>query len=306
MQRYVFQRIVHLVVQVIVVLSLVFVLFRLIPGDPAALLIGSQASEAEIARLRQSMGLDNPIHIQYLQYMSSAFRGDLGRSYTYNQPVLDVILGRIWPTIQLMAAAIVLATVLGIPAGLISGLKPRSWISKVLSVLWVGFLAIPNFWLGLLLIHIFAVRLGWLPAIGHGSWQAIIMPSLAVAARLIALIARVTRSSVMEVTSEDYVRTARGKGLPESVVVGKHVFKPAIIPVMTMIGMQAGYLLGGSVVVENLFSYPGTGQLLLSAVSLRDYNLMQGITVFFVAGFLIMNLLVDILYVFIDPRISYD
>lgn len=306
MQRYMLLRVVHLFIQVFVVLSLVFVLFRLIPGDPAALLIGSQASEAEIARLRASMGLDNPLHIQYIRYIGDAVRGDFGRSLTFNQPVSQVVASRMMPTIKLMSLSMFLATIIGLPAGLISGFKPRSFVSKILSMIWVGLLAIPNFWLGLLLIHIFAVKLGWLPSIGYDSPAGLIMPAMAISARVVALIARVTRSSVMEVAKEDYIRTARGKGLHERRVVAKHILKPAIIPILTMIGMQAGYLLGGSVVVESLFSFPGTGQLLLSAVGLRDYNLMQGVTIFFVSGFLIINLIVDILYAFIDPRISYE
>lgn len=306
MQRYVVQRLFRLIVQVWFVLTLVFVLFRLVPGDPASLLIGSQASETEIARLREAMGLDAPIPIQYTKYLSDALKGDFGHSHTYNRPVLDVVLSRIGPTINLMVTALSLAVLIGVPAGLIAGLRPQSLVSKILSFIWVGFMAIPNFWLGLLLILLFAVNLGWLPAVGYGSLKAIILPATAIAARLVALIARVTRSSIMEVAHEDYVRTARSKGLAEGKVILKHIFQPAIIPVITMVGMQAGYLLGGSVVIENLFSYPGTGQLLLSAVSLRDYNLMQGITMFFVSGFLLINLLVDVLYVFIDPRISYE
>lgn len=285
---------------------MMFVLFRLVPGDPASLLIGGMATQEEINRLRHAMGLDQPILIQYFQYLVGMFQGDLGVSVTYNQPVVAVILQRIWPTIQLMLSSIVLAVTLGIPAGILTGLRPRSFSSRSVLLIWILFLAIPNFWLGLLMVQIFSVKMQWLPAIGYGSQLAIIMPSLAVAARLVALIARMTRSVMMEVLQEDFIRTAEAKGLPDWKIVLKHALRPALPPVITMIGLQAGYLLGGSVVVENLFSYPGMGQLLLSAVSARDYALMQGVTVFFVGSFLLINLLVDLLYGRIDPRIRYE
>lgn len=306
MGNYIIRRLLYLVVQILIVLTLMFVLFRLVPGDPASLMVGGQASQEEIERLREMMGLNDPLPVQFFQYIFGFLQGDFGHSITYNMPVLDVVLQRISPTVLLMLFSLFIAISIGIPAGLISGIYPRTWGSRLLLLVWIGFLAIPNFWLGLLLIEVFAVKLNWLPSIGYGSAAAIIMPAFAIAARLIALVARMTRSVMMEVMQEDYVRSAEAKGLKGWVVVFKHAFRPALPPVLTMLGLQAGYLLGGSVVIENLFSYPGMGQLLLSAVSMRDYELMQGITIFFVGSFLLINLLVDLLYGRIDPRIRYE
>lgn len=306
MTSYVLRRIFYLVIQVFVLMTLMFILFRLVPGDPAALILGGNASQDAIDRLRHQMGLDQPMINQYIQYMLNLLRADFGSSATYNLPVFDVITDRIWPTLKLMLLSITIAVAIGIPAGVYSGLRPRSTSSRSLLIVWVGFLAVPNFWLGMLLMQLFAVKLQWLPAIGYGSALALIMPAFAISARLIALIARMTRTMMMEVLQEDYIRTAESKGLSKWTIVLKHALRPALPPILTMIGLQAGYLLGGAVVIENLFSYPGMGQLLLSAQSMRDYNLMQGITIFFVVGFLFINLLVDLLYSRVDPRIRLD
>jgi ABC-type dipeptide/oligopeptide/nickel transport system permease component len=296
----------RLLAQVFILLSLMFILFRLVPGDAALMMLGGSATQEEIDRLREQLGLNQPIVVQYANYLLNILQGDFGNSITYNLPVLDVILQRIWPTVKLMLVSILIAVTIGVPAGILSGLKPTSIGSKSILLLWIILLAIPNFWLGLLLVQIFAVELKWLPAIGYGSALAIIMPAMAVSARLIALIARMTRSTMMQILNEDFIRTAEAKGVPGWKLVVKHALRPALPPVLTMIGLQAGYLLGGSVVVENLFSYPGMGQLLLSAQSMRDYDLMQGITIFFVGSFLTINLIVDLLYTRIDPRIRYN
>lgn len=306
MLNYIVRRLFYLIMQVFIVVSIMFVLFRLLPGDPATLMLGPSATQAEIDQLRQMLGLDQSIFVQYLRYIGELLIGDFGDSLSYNQPVVSVMLSRIWPTVKLMLCSVSLAVLIGVPAGIISGIRPDSKGSKALLLTWIGFLAMPNFWLGLLMVQVFAVWLGWLPAIGYGSMAAMILPSLAIAARLVALIARITRGSIMEVMNEDYVQFAEAKGLNYEMVVLKHTLKPALPPIITMIGMQAGYLLGGSVVIENLFSYPGMGQLLLASVSLRDYALMQGITFFFVLAFLCINLLVDLLYGKIDPRIRYE
>lgn len=306
MTNYIVRRLLNLVLQVFFIASLMFVIFRLLPGDPATLILGPSATQTEIDRLRESMGLNNSLATQYFDYLKQLFTGDLGYSTSYGQQVIEVLKPRIWPTVKLMLCSIVTAVVIGVPAGLLSGAYPHSKLSKGLLMTWVGLLAIPNFWLGLLLVQLFAVKLGWLPAIGYGSTAAMVLPTVAVAARLIALIARMTRSSVLEISGEDFVSFAQAKGLKNLRVIGKHILRPALPPVITMIGMQAGYLLGGSVVIENLFSYPGMGQLLLSAVSMRDYDLMQGITLFFVFAFLTINLIVDLGYGKIDPRIRFE
>ncbi|MBS5062212.1 MAG: ABC transporter permease [Hungatella hathewayi] len=306
MSRYVWKKLCNLIFQVFLVVSLMFVVFRLLPGDPAGLILGPGAAQAEVEQLRDTMGLNENIFTQYLVYLKKIFTGNMGFSYSYNQAVTTVLVSRIVPTLKLMLGSILTAAVIGVSAGVFSGVYPDSKASKFLLMLWVVILAIPNFWLGLLLIQFFAVTLGWLPAIGYGSFAAMILPVCAIAARLVALIARITRSSVMEVANEEYVRFAEAKGMRTYLVVLRHILRPALPPIVTMIGMQAGYLLGGSVVIENLFSYPGMGQLLLAAVSFRDYELMQGITFFFVFAFLGINLIVDLLYGQIDPRIRFE
>lgn len=306
MLKYVLRRILNLVFQVFLVVSIMFLLFRLLPGDPATLVLGPNATQTEVENLREMMGLNDNLFVQYARYLGNLLTGNFGYSMSYGQNVIRVILPRIWPTIQLMLCSVGVAVLIGVPAGILCGVYPHSKISKVFLATWVGFLAMPNFWLGLILVQIFAVKLKLLPSIGYGSIAAMILPTLAVAARLIALIARMTRSSIMEVTNEEYINFAHAKGLKESIVVLKHTLRPALPPIITMLGMQAGYLLGGSVVIENLFSYPGMGQLLMAAVSMRDYELMQGITFFFVLAFLSINLLVDLLYGQIDPRIRCE
>ncbi|WP_235886299.1 ABC transporter permease [Paenibacillus cymbidii] len=303
---YMRRRFLYLLLQVFVLLTLMFFLFRLVPGDPASLMLGGNASSAEVDALRAKLGLDEPMLLQYATYLLHMLQGNFGFSLSYNMPVLSVLADRVWPTIELMLLSTALAVLIGVPAGIWSGYKPRAAGSRALLLAWIGLLAVPNFWLGLLLVQLFAVKLNWLPAMSDGSLIGMLLPAAAIAARLIALIARMTRTVMMEVLHEDYIRTAEAKGMPVRTTIFKHALRPALPPIVTMIGLQSGYLLGGSVVVENLFSYPGMGQLLLSAQSMRDYELMQGITVFFVAGFLLMNLFVDLLYSRLDPRIRYD
>jgi len=301
---YIIKRAFGLIIQVLIVFTILFFLFRLLPGDPALMMMGGTASEAEIEAFRETMGLNKPIPSQFVDYVADIIRGDFGLSTSYNRPVLEVIAGRIWPTVKLMLVSIFLAILLGIPSGLIAGIYETKFWSKSFLLLFVLILAIPNFWLGMLMMQLFSVKLGWLPSIGYGSALSIVMPALGVSARLVALIARLTRSTIIDVLHQDFIRTAESKGLPLWKIIFRHGIRPALPPILTLIGLQAGYLLGGSIVIENLFSYQGMGQLLLAAQSLRDYNLMQGIIIFFVAGFLLINLLVDVLYARIDPRIT--
>lgn len=303
---YIVKRVSGLIVQVLIVFTILFFLFRLLPGDPALMMMGGTASEVELEAFREVMGLNKSVPNQFVDYVSNILKGDFGLSTSYNQPVLRVIMGRIWPTVKLMLVSILFSVLLGIPSGLIAGIFETKWWSKTFLILFILVLAIPNFWLGMLMMQLFSVKLGWLPSIGYGSNLSIIMPALGVSARLVALIARLTRSTIIDVLHQDYIRTAESKGLPTWKIILKHGIRPALTPILTLIGLQAGYLLGGSIVIENLFSYQGMGQLLLAAQSLRDYNLMQGIIIFFVAGFLIVNLFVDLLYVRIDPRIKLE
>ncbi|MDR6866223.1 ABC-type dipeptide/oligopeptide/nickel transport system permease component [Microbacterium resistens] len=303
MLRYLVSRVVMLLVQVFLVLTLVFVLFRVAPGDPAALILGPNATGEQVELLRTRMGLNDPILMQYLNYLGGLIVGDFGQSTSYSAPVMQVVFGRIPATLALLGCSLLLAVGVGVSAGVFSAVRPASLFSKGTLLLWVLLLAVPNFWLGMILIQLFAVQLGWLPAIGSAGLAGLVLPAVAVAARLVALIARLTRATMLETLGEDCMRTAAARGVSPARMVLVHALKPAAPAILTMVGLQAGYLLGGAVVVENLFSYPGMGQLLLASVSQRDYTLMQGITIVFVCGFLLINLVVDLVSSRIDPRV---
>ncbi|HEY8418118.1 MAG TPA: ABC transporter permease [Limnochordales bacterium] len=305
MARHIILRLLRALIVAFIVVTAVFFAFRLTPGDPARQIAGLGASEEAVRRVRVELGLDRPVWEQYVDYLAGVARLDLGRSHIYARPVLDIILEHLPPTLALAGAAMGLAVVLGVPIGIISALKPYSWFDAVVTFLSVSLLSIPNFWLGLILINYFAVRLNWLPAGGYGGLSFLILPAVAVAARILALVSRTVRSSVLETVQQDYVRTARAKGLPEAVVVGKHILRNALIPVITLVGMQTGYLLGGSIVIETLFSYQGTGWLFISGIGMRDYALVQGLTIFYTLGFLLLTLVVDLVYTWVDPRIRY-
>ena len=305
MMTYLGQRIVRLILQVLLVLALVFVLFRLVPGNPILLLTGGTATQQQIHQLSVQMGWNQPLWIQLIHYVSQVFRFRLGTSLLYNQPVSAVIAVHLPPTLALTGASMLIAIIIGVPSGIITAIYPRSISTKGIDVAWILLLAIPNFWLALLLVQVFAVRLHWLPVLGYGSSLALILPAVGIGARLIALISQVTRASINEVFTQPFIQVAQSKGLSRTRLLFKHTLKPAALPILTMIGLQTGYLLGGSVVIENVFSYPGVGQLLLSAIDMHDYALIEGLALTFVTLFLIVNLLVDLAYAWMDPRIHY-
>jgi ABC-type dipeptide/oligopeptide/nickel transport system permease component len=275
----------------------------MVPGDEATLMAGATASQADIDLLRGRLGLDRPLVEQYATRLVGLARGDFGYSSTFRGNPLPHVLARLPATLLLMAAAIALTVLLGLPAGVLAAVRQNRWPDYLLSLLVVGLLAIPNFWLGLMLIVALSVDRGWLPSFGFTGWASLVMPTLALAARLVALVARMTRGVMLEELAKEYVRTARAKGLAAPTVVGRHVLRNALIPTVTVIGLQTGYLLGGSVVVERLFAWPGVGDLMINAVGARDYTLVQAITILFVSGFLLINLVVDVLYVLINPRL---
>ncbi len=305
MGRYAVFRLVRLIPQVLLVVTLLFVLFRLLPGDPAQLIAGLTASAAEVARIRHQLGLDRPIWVQYGAFLVQAVQGNLGQSISYGLPVTTVVASHLAPTVELMATSVALTVVLGIPAGVLSAVRPHGLLGYLSTLVSVVFLAVPNFWLGLLLVEWLAVRQHLLPAVGWSGPASLVLPTLAIAARLVALVARMTRSSMLDVSFEDYVRTARAKGLSGARVLFGHMLKPTLPPVITVIGLQAGYLLGGALVIEVLFAIPGVGQLMVTGVATRDYPLVQGITLFYVAAFMLINLLVDLSYGWLDPRVRY-
>ncbi len=306
MTRFLASRLLRLVPVLLAVVTLVFVIFRLVPGDPARMVAGAFATEAEVQAVRQQMGLDEPIPVQYARYMAGVFTGDLGKSKVMGIPVGPEVFRRIGPTLKLTIFAIGLAVLLGLPAGILSAVRHRSIWDYASSLFTSVLLSVPNFWIALMLMGWLAVGLRWLPATGTDGWKALIMPGLAVAARLVAIVARMTRSSLMDVVRQDYIRTARSKGLAERTVIFKHALRNALAPVVTTVGLQIGYLLSGSVVIETIFAYNGLGLLLIDAVRNRDYNMMQGVTLFFVGAFLLVNLAVDAIYLWLDPKIRYS
>ena len=277
----------------------------MVPGDEATLMAGATASQADIDLLRGRLGLNRPLIEQYATRLVGLVRGDFGYSSTFRGNPLPHVLARLPATLLLMTAAIALTVLLGLPAGALAAVRQNRWPDYLLSLFVVGLLAIPNFWLGLMLIVTLSVDRGWLPSFGFTGGASLVMPTLALAARLVALVARMTRGVMLEELAKDYVRTARAKGLAASAVVGRHVLRNALIPTVTVIGLQTGYLLGGSVVVERLFAWPGVGDLMINAVGARDYTLVQAITILFVSGFLLINLVVDVLYVLINPRLRH-
>jgi glutathione transport system permease protein len=276
---------------------------RLLPGDPARLLAGPDATQGEVRLVRASLGLDKPLWRQYVTYITQTVQGNLGRSARTGQKVSLVIGERFMPTLLLTITAMIWSTIAGVALGVISGVNRGRWQDQAGMVLAVSGISFPAFWLGLLLIDLFAVRLHWLPTGGDDGWRSFVMPSFTLGVSVAAVMARFTRSAFVEVAAEDYVRTARMKGVPERRVVWKHTLRNALIPVITMAGLQFGFLLGGSIVIETVFAWPGLGRLLVDSVSYRDYPVIQAEILLFSFEFVIVNLAVDLLYAVVNPEI---
>ncbi len=281
----------------------VFGFVHLLPGDPARLVAGPDASEQDVLSVRQALGLDRPIWQQYLRYVDQTVHGELGRSSRTRQPVATEIGVRFMPTLWLTIVAMIWSTIVGAAIGVLSGVRRGRWQDQAGMVLAVSGISFPAFWLGLLLIDFFSVRLHWLPTGGYGTWQHFVLPAFTLGLGVAAVLARFTRSAFVEVASEDYVRTARSKGLPERRVIWTHALRNALIPVITMTGLQFGFLLGGAVVVETVFSWPGLGRLLVDSVSYRDYPVIQAEIMLFSLEFILINLAVDLLYAAVNPEI---
>ena len=284
---------------------IIFVMVRLIPGDPARVIAGLTASEEEVARLRVELGINRPIHVQYGIFLNRLIRGDLGLSAATRAPVIEEIRSRMNATVALAISSITLATVVGMTAGIVSATRQYSALDyAVMSVALFG-VSIPVFWLGLMLMLLFSVYLHWLPAGGFGGPAHFVLPTVALSAFSVAIIARMTRSSLLETFNQDYVRTAHAKGVQRRAVVLRHALKNALIPILTVIGLQFGALLGGAILTETTFAWPGMGRLLVSAIGARDYPVIQGIVFTFALLFAAVNLVVDLLYAYVDPRIHY-
>jgi peptide/nickel transport system permease protein/oligopeptide transport system permease protein len=284
---------------------IIFVMIRLIPGDPARVIAGLTASEEEVARIRVDLGLTRPLHVQYGIFLNRLVRGDLGLSAATRTPVIGEISSRMRATVTLAITSIGLATVVGMTAGIVSATRQYSALDyAVMSVALFG-VSIPVFWLGLMLMLLFSVYLRWLPAGGFGGPAHYVLPTVALSAFSVAIIARMTRSSLLETFNQDYVRTAHAKGVQRRAVILRHALKNALIPILTVIGLQFGALLGGAILTETTFAWPGIGRLLVSAIGARDYPVIQGVVFMFAVLFAIVNLAVDLLYAYVDPRIHY-
>jgi peptide/nickel transport system permease protein len=303
--HYVARRLVAAVPTLLGVSIVVFLMVRLLPGDPARVVAGLLASEADVENIRHQLGLDQPALVQYAQFLTRLVHFDMGTSVRTGQPVVSEVLARLPWTIELAATSIAVAAVLGISGGLVAALYHNRRLDVVMSALMLFGISMPVYWFGLMLIVVFAIKLQWLPAAGSQDPGAWILPTLTLAAFSVALIARMTRSTMLEVLRADYVRTARAKGLVETAIVYSHAFRNAMLPVVTVVGHQFGTLLGGAVLTETVFGWPGMGQLLVDALFARDYPVVQGIVLTFSTLFILVNLAVDLLYSAIDPRIQY-
>jgi ABC-type dipeptide/oligopeptide/nickel transport system permease component len=269
------------------------------------LMLPGDASMAEVETLRQQLGFNDPLYVQYWRFASQAVQGDLGASLYHRVPAIDLILERLPASLELAGAAMLIALLVSIPLGILSAVK-RGSLWDMASMLGALFgLSMPHFWLGIMLILLFSVTLGWLPTSGRGSLAQLVMPSIALGLSLMAMFARLTRSVMLEVLSQDYVRTARAKGLREKIVIGKHALKNALIPLVTVAGMQFGFLIGGTVIIETVFAWPGVGRLVVQAIFSRDYPLVQATVLVLAVIFVVVNLLVDLVYLYLDPQISY-
>ncbi|CAK9884542.1 MAG: Glutathione transport system permease protein GsiC [Candidatus Erwinia impunctatus] len=305
MLSYIVKRLLGLIPTLLIVAVVVFLFVHLLPGDPARLIAGPEADATVVELVRQNLGLDKPLPVQFWHYISHAVQGDFGLSMVSRRPVIDEIASRFMPTFWLTLGSMFWAVIFGMAIGLTSAIWRNRWPDRVGMTLAVSGISFPAFALGMLLQQLFSVELGWLPSVGAGSWQHYILPSFTLGAGVAAVMARFTRAAFADVIQEDYIRTARAKGVSEFFVIMKHGLRNAMIPVVTMMGLQFGFLLGGSIVVEVVFNWPGLGRLLVDSVEMRDYPVLQAQVLLFSLEFLLINLIVDVLYALINPAIRY-
>jgi peptide/nickel transport system permease protein len=315
-RRYVVRRLLLLIPVLLGVSVIIFMVLHLSPGDPAEIMLGSQATQADLERLRAELGLTQPLHVQYVHWLGLVARGDLGRSIWMKRPVLGEVLTRFKATLVLTSAALVLSTAGGLALGITSAIRPNSALDRLSAVASLFGASMPVFWLGIVLMVIFALWLGWLPAsgmfapYGGGDLRDLLvhlaLPAVTLAAASVTIIARLTRSTMLETLGQDYIRTARAKGVVERAVVLRHGLKNALIPIVTVVGVQAGYLLGGAVLTETVFAWPGVGTLMVQGILARDFPLVQGCVLVVALSFVVINLVVDLLYAWLDPRIRYE
>ena len=304
MGRYVAERLLQAIVVLIGISTIAFFILRL-TGDPVLLMVRPEATREQIAQLRHAFGFDRPLLVQYLDFLVHALHGDLGISLRHQEPALGLVLERVPATAKLAVVSMGLALVIALPAGVLAAVRRRTWVGPMTTSLALLGQSVPAFWLGIVLIMIFSVRLEWLPSFGSGTPQHLILPGITLSAFSLARLTRLVRAGMLEVLGQDYIRTARAKGLRESVVVIRHALRNALLPVVTLVGLDVGFLLGGAIIVETIFAWPGMGQLAFQAVQNRDFPLVQANIIFISTLFVCINLLVDLTYTMIDPRIRY-
>jgi ABC-type dipeptide/oligopeptide/nickel transport system permease component len=313
MLRFIVRRVLLVLPVLFGLLVLTFILVRIVPNDPSAALAGQNATPQQIAEIRAKYGFDRPLVVQFLIYLRQVVQADLGTSIQSGRPVVQDILQRLPATLELTTVSMLIAVTIGLPLGLISAVRRASWVDYTAMGVSLSTLSMPVFWFGIVAIWIFSLQLGWLPVSGRGGpvweWNGlrhIVLPAVTLATTSVAIISRLTRSGMLEVLGRDYIVTARAKGVAERLVVGKHALKNALIPVVTVVGLQYGFLLGGAVVTETIFAWPGVGRLAMTSILQRDYPVVQGCVLLVAVLFVLINLAVDLLYAWIDPRIRYE
>ncbi|GAK50986.1 binding-protein-dependent transport systems inner membrane component [Candidatus Moduliflexus flocculans] len=306
MHTYFLRRLLLTIPVMLGVSTLVFLFIHLIPGDPVQVMLGESANAADVEALRHQLGLNRPLGEQYAHFLKGLLTADLGKSIFTGQPIFKTIISRLPATVELTLASLVVALLIAIPLGVVSARKQYSWLDNAATFIALLGISMPHFWLGPLLILLFAVHLNWLPVSGYGSIWHLILPAITLGSALAAKLTRMTRSSVLEALHEDYITTSRAKGLRESVVLFKHALRNALIPVITVLGIQFGALLSGALITETIFAWPGIGRLAIEAIQKRDYPLVQGCVLVFAFGYVFANLLTDLAYAAADPRIRFD
>lgn len=310
MLRYIGNRLIQLIPVLFLISLIVFMIMHALPGDPAQLMLAGAESGSvtpeRLEELRTQMGLTDPLYVQYWRFLSRAVQGDLGESIRLRSPVTELIAERFGATLQLSLGGLLFAIIIGLGTGILAALKQNSWIDTTTMFLAYIGVSMPIFWLGLLLILLFSFQLRWFPPAGGSGLQGLVLPSITLGFVSAGIISRLTRSSLIETLQEDYIRTTRAKGIPERLIVSRHALKNAFLPVITMVGIQFGGMLAGAVVTETVFSRPGLGRLVVSAILWKDYPLVQGIVLFLAVIYVVVNLLVDVSYAWLDPRIRYE
>ncbi len=314
MLKMIVKRIIQLIPVLLITMSITFVITRVLPGNPAVSILGPQASAEDIAKMEEEMGLNDPLPVQYVHYITKVLQGDLGTSYRYNRPVAGLIIEKLPNTLQLALTSLIIALLIGVPIGIVSAVKQYSVFDYVSMIAALIGVSMPTFWLGLMLVLVFSVNLGWFPSMGMGSLASgvgdvlihIFLPAICLSFGSMANFARISRSSMLEVIDQDYMKAVRAKGIREWIVIMKHGLKNALPPIVTVLGMRISSLMTGAIMIETIFSWPGIGRLIVDAINNNDFELIQGSVLFMAILYVSVNLVVDIVYLYINPKVTYE